>query len=179
LTASKTKPAAKKVTKQKHKYRLKFLPDALDEFQRLDGSVRSNLKKVLAKRLDKPHVPGGELHGDLVNCYKIKLRKQGVRLVYQVEDDALVVLVLAVDRREDNAAYRSAIARLVDAANAVAVGQPPQRTRHGRAVPLPDGAAAGEEHRPRLPARARLNACRNASLPLWLRAQAVTLAAQP
>lgn len=120
MTASKPKPAAKKVVKQKHKYRLKFLPEALDEFQSLDGSVRSNLKKLLAKRLDKPHVPGGELHGDLVNCYKIKLLKQGVRLVYQVEDDALVVLVLAVDKREDNAVYKSALARLVDAANTMA-----------------------------------------------------------
>lgn len=46
-------------------------------------------------------------------AYKIKLRKQGYRLVYNVEDDALVVLVLAVDKREDMAAYRSAIERLL------------------------------------------------------------------
>jgi len=120
LTASKPKLTAKTAAKQKHKYRLKFLPEALEEYQSLDGSVRANLKKLLAKRLDKPHVPGGELHGDLVDCYKIKLLKQGVRLVYQVEDDALVVLVLAVDKREDHAVYKSAMARLVDAATAMA-----------------------------------------------------------
>lgn len=57
--------------------------------------------------------PGAQLHGDLRNCYKIKLRKQGYRLVYTVEDDALVVLVLAVDKREDMAAYRSAVERLL------------------------------------------------------------------
>ena len=90
-----------------------FLPQALDEFRALDGAVRANLKKLLAKRLDQPHVPGGELHGDLAGCYKIKLLRQGVRLVYQVEDDKLVVLVLAVDRREDNLVYRSALGRLV------------------------------------------------------------------
>ena len=102
---------------KKHKYRLKFVPEALEEFQRLDGSIRANLKKLLAKRLDAPRVPGGELHGDLANCYKIKLLKQGIRLVYQVEDDELIVLVLAVDKRENSLVYRSAVGRLSGPAN--------------------------------------------------------------
>ena len=59
-------------------------------------------------------MPGAELHGDLHGCYKIKLLKQGYRLVYQVEDDVLVVLVLAIDRREDLAAYHAAMLRLLD-----------------------------------------------------------------
>ncbi len=48
-----------------------FLPSALDEYRAPDGAVRANLKKLLAKRLDHPHVPGDELHGGLANCYKI------------------------------------------------------------------------------------------------------------
>lgn len=95
------------------KYRLKFLPAALDEWNALDGSVKAVFKKILRKRLEEPRVPGAELHGDLRNCYKIKLLKQGYRLVYQIEDDVLVVLVLAVAKREDMAVYRAAIARLV------------------------------------------------------------------
>lgn len=99
----------------KHKYKLRFMPEALDEWQRLDGSVRINLKKLLAKRLDSPHVPGGELHGPLAGCYKIKLRQQGVRLVYLVEDGVLLVTVIAVDKREDGLVYESAMARLTEA----------------------------------------------------------------
>lgn len=95
------------------RYRLKFLPEAIEEWNALDGSVKEVLRKALKKRLQQPHTPGAQLHGDLRNCYKIKLRKQGYRLVYSVEDDALVVLVLAVDKREDMAAYRSAIERLL------------------------------------------------------------------
>jgi len=34
-------------------------------------------------------------------------------LVYSVENDVLVVLVLAIDKREDLAAYRSAVERLL------------------------------------------------------------------
>jgi mRNA interferase RelE/StbE len=106
LTTSDATPAASK-------YRLKFLPEALEEWKALDGSVREVLRKALKKRLEQPCTPGAQLHGDLRNCYKIKLRKQGYRLVYSVEDDVLVVLVLVVDKREDMAAYRSAVERLL------------------------------------------------------------------
>jgi mRNA interferase RelE/StbE len=95
-------------------YRLKFVPDALKEWQLLDGSIREPLRKALKKRLEQPHLPGAELHADLRGCYKIKLRKQGYRLIYLVEDDALIVLVLAIDRRDNLAAYRSALTRLLE-----------------------------------------------------------------
>lgn len=111
MTTSKAKP--------KHKYKLQFMPEALDEWRNLDGSVRINLKKLLAKRLDNPHVPGGELHGELSGCYKIKLRQQGARLVYLVEDDHLIVTVVAVDKREDGVVYQSAIIRLSAIATAL------------------------------------------------------------
>ena len=94
------------------RYRLKFVSDAWAEWLALDGSVRELLKKALKKRLVQPRPPGSVLHGDLRDCYKIKLRKQGYRLVYQVGDDVLWVLVLAIDKREDLAAYRAALTRL-------------------------------------------------------------------
>jgi len=109
-----------KATKAKHKYTLRFMPEALDEWRALDGSVKANLKKLLEKRLDNPHVPGGELHGPLAGCYKIKLRQQGARLVYSVENDHLLVTVVAVDRREDGVVYHSAVTRLSAAAEALA-----------------------------------------------------------
>jgi mRNA interferase RelE/StbE len=96
----------------KYKYKLRFMPEALDEWRSLDGSVQVNLKKLLAKRLDSPHVPGGALHGPLSGGYKIKLHQQGVCLVYAVEDGYLLVTVLAVDEREDGVVYETAISRL-------------------------------------------------------------------
>ena len=96
---------------QKHKYRLKFVPSAWAEWKALDGSAKEVLRKLLKKRLDNPHVPGAELRGALAGHYKIKLRKQGYRLVYGVQDDVLTVMVMAVDKREDCAVYESAMAR--------------------------------------------------------------------
>ncbi|CAK0780193.1 hypothetical protein CCP3SC15_700013 [Gammaproteobacteria bacterium] len=43
----------------------------------MDGSVKNLFRKLLRKRLEQPRLPGAELHGDLRDCYKIKLRKQG------------------------------------------------------------------------------------------------------
>jgi len=112
LTKSKPTP--------KYKYRLLFLPSALKEWQALDGSVKEPMRKLLRKRLNTPHVPGGALHGALAGYYKIKLKKHGFRLVYGVEDDALVVMVMAVDKREDSIVYRSALARTVEKVSALA-----------------------------------------------------------
>ena len=93
------------------------MPEALQEWHALDGSVKNLFRKALKKRLTEPHMPGNELHGDLKHCYKIKLLKHGYRLDYQVEDGELVVLVLAVDKREDMAAYKSAVLRLLGSTN--------------------------------------------------------------
>ncbi|MBH2042612.1 MAG: hypothetical protein I8H87_03550 [Comamonadaceae bacterium] len=49
---------------------MKFLPQALDEWNALDGSVKEVLRKALKKRLLQPHLPGSELHGDLKDCYQ-------------------------------------------------------------------------------------------------------------
>ena len=104
-----SKPAARKADT---KYNLKFVPDAWREWQALDGSIKQIFKPLLAKRLQTPHVPGSLLHRELAGCYKIKLLKQGYRLVYMVEDDALVVLVLSVGKRKDSVVYSAASKRI-------------------------------------------------------------------
>ena len=97
---------------RKHKYRLLFLPSALKECKALDGAVKEPLRKLLQKRLNSPHVPGEALYGELHGYYKIKLKKQGIGLVYGVEDDALIVMVMAVDKRENGVVYQSVMHRV-------------------------------------------------------------------
>jgi mRNA interferase RelE/StbE len=55
----------------------------------------------------------------VAGCYKIKLRQHRVRLVYSVEDDHLLVTVVAVDKREDSVVYESSLARLSKAVAAI------------------------------------------------------------
>ena len=46
------------------------------------------------------------------DCYKIKLRAAGYRLVYRVDDGRVVVIVVAVGRRDRNAVYKAALGRV-------------------------------------------------------------------
>lgn len=95
-------------------YELEFHEQALKEWRKLDGSIRVLFKKQLARRLQAPRVPSARLHGDLHNTYKIKLRDVGYRLVYEVIDRRLVVMVIAVGRRDHDAVYVQASRRAGD-----------------------------------------------------------------
>lgn len=92
-------------------YLLEFNLKARKEFDRLDASIRLQLAKKLKARLAGPRVEADKLAG-MPDCYKIKLRSIGYRLVYQVVDDRLVVLVIAVGKRENNQVYGAAAARI-------------------------------------------------------------------
>ncbi len=92
-------------------YSLEFRASALKEWRKLDSSLREQFKARLAERLDNPRVESARLSG-LPDCYKIKLRAAGYRLVYQVVDVRIVVIVVAVGKREDSAVYRKAQGRL-------------------------------------------------------------------
>ena len=85
-------------------YKLKFLPSALKEWKKLDTSVKQQLKKRLAERLINPHVPSAQLFG-YINHYKIKLRNSGYRLVYEVIDNELVIIVVVIGKREKGKVY--------------------------------------------------------------------------
>ncbi|WP_019865855.1 type II toxin-antitoxin system RelE family toxin [Methylovulum miyakonense] len=64
-------------------------------------SVKSQFKNKLSKCLVNPHIPANRLSG--FDCaYKIKLRSAGYRLVYEVDDQYVIVFVIAVGKRENN-----------------------------------------------------------------------------
>lgn len=91
-------------------YRLKFLVQAEKEWRKLDANTRSQFKKKLIERLDTPRIPSAKLHGSK-DRYKIKLRSSGYRLVYEVRDTEVVVLVIAVGKRERSEVYKVADTR--------------------------------------------------------------------
>jgi len=92
-------------------FKLVFKEEAKKEWDKLDASIRTQFVKKLRERVEEPHVESSRLRG-LKNCYKIKLRRIGYRLVYQVRDQELVVSVIAVGKRERNHVYKAAIKRI-------------------------------------------------------------------
>ncbi len=90
--------------------KLRFKQEALKEWRKLDRNLRHQFKKKLEKRLENPCVPSAKLSGEK-HRYKIKLRNAGYRLVYEVRKSEIVVVVIAVGKRENNVAYKSAFTR--------------------------------------------------------------------
>jgi mRNA interferase RelE/StbE len=86
-------------------YELAFLDAALEEWRKLDTQTRDQFKAKLEEWLQIPKISGSRLHG-VKERYKIKLRSAGYRLVYAVRDHQLIVLVVAVGKRERNDVYK-------------------------------------------------------------------------
>lgn len=92
-------------------YKLVFKVEAEKEWKKLDPTIKVKLKKRVLERLDNPHVPSSKLSG-MQNCYKIKLRSAGYRLVYEVRNEQIIVSVVSVGKRERNEVFKNAIKRI-------------------------------------------------------------------
>ncbi|WP_108061445.1 type II toxin-antitoxin system RelE family toxin [Poseidonibacter lekithochrous] len=86
-------------------YKLQFHKKALKEWDKIDSKIKEQFKKKLKERLENPKVPKDKLSG-FEDVYKIKLRNAGFRLAYQVKDEEIVVIVLAVGKREKDKIYK-------------------------------------------------------------------------
>ena len=86
-------------------YKLKFHEEAKKEWNKLDWTIQKQFLPILERRLQNPRVQSAKLR-DAPDCYKIKLGAVGYRMVYQVIDSEIVVLILAVGKREGGVAYR-------------------------------------------------------------------------
>lgn len=87
-------------------YNLEFKPKALKEWSKLGSTIKEQFKNKLKERLENPRVEKDKLSG-YENVYKIKLRTVGYRLAYEVKDEEIIVLVLAVGKRENDKIYKN------------------------------------------------------------------------
>lgn len=92
-------------------YKLVFKQEAKKEWEKLDSTIKSQFKKKLIERLITPRIESSRLSG-MQDCYKIKLRSAGYRLVYQVRDNELLISVVAIGKRDRNQVYKIAIKRV-------------------------------------------------------------------
>ena len=90
-------------------YRLLFHRAARKEWDRLPPDIRARFKSKLLKLLSgqESPTPANRLAGAGPDVYKIKLRQAGYRLACRLDRGELVILVIAVGRRERDAVYRA------------------------------------------------------------------------
>ncbi len=80
-------------------YQLRFTPDAAHDIQSLDGSVRSQLRKVLENKLAiNPEGYGLPLRGSLANFWKHEFARH--RVIYRIYPQIRVVAICAVEIRK-------------------------------------------------------------------------------
>lgn len=93
------------------RYELTFAPRARRAWDKLTPETKHQLAKRLAERQSQPRIASARL-SRMRDCYKIKLQAAGLRLVYRVEEQKLLILVLAVGKRERGEIYLEAIREL-------------------------------------------------------------------
>jgi len=96
-------------------WKVELTEAAEEDFSRLDGSLRKLARKKLAKLENKPYL-GEELQNrsgcDLRGYYKLYYYGTRYRIVYRVENEVLLVLVIGIGQRAHGAVYRMAAARI-------------------------------------------------------------------
>jgi mRNA interferase RelE/StbE len=94
-------------------YSIEILPSARREWKKLDGEVKQQAVRKLERLLENPRVASARLSG-MPDCYKVKLRSKGYRIIYRVVDERLQILIIAAGRRDAGKAdvYTIAAARL-------------------------------------------------------------------
>lgn len=99
-------------------WEVEFIDEAVRDMRKLDGSQRALVLKAIEKVKRSPTAEGygkplGNRSGaDLVGLFKIKLRKCGIRVVYQLVEIDGVMRIVVVGMRADDEVYREAARRL-------------------------------------------------------------------
>ena len=102
-------------------WRILYSKKALKDIALLDGSIKPKvfnaIRKVSKNPLPRQEGGYGEALGnknglDLSGCCKIKLKKYGIRVVYQLRRTEQGMDIIIVGARADSEVYKEAVQRL-------------------------------------------------------------------
>ena len=98
-------------------WELSFLPEAREDLRALDGSQRIRVVKAIAKVQSNP-LPsseggygkplGNKRLSQLSGLMKVKLKSDGIRVVYKLERIEHAMRIVVIGVRSDDAVYREA-----------------------------------------------------------------------
>lgn len=98
-------------------WELSFLPEAREDLRALDGSQRIRVVKAIAKVQSNP-LPsseggygkplGNKRLSRLSGLMKVKLKSDGIRIVYKLERIEHAMRIVVIGVRSDDAVYREA-----------------------------------------------------------------------
>jgi len=95
-------------------WKVELIPEALADFNKLDGSVKKRVLKQFVKLERNPKY--GDLLGNkaginLEGYFKLYADKKRIRIIYEEIDH--IIKIIAIDKREDMEVYRIALKRIL------------------------------------------------------------------
>lgn len=102
------------------KWQIEYIKEAQKDLRKLDPSVRKLILKAIDKTAERPLPPpdgigkplGNHTSSKLNGYYKIKLRKLGYRVVYDLVREGNRMKIIIISVRDDEAVYKEAERRI-------------------------------------------------------------------
>jgi mRNA interferase RelE/StbE len=82
-----------------HRYTIEFRRSADKELEKLDGRTRARVLRAIVALADDPRPPGVKALTGESGAWRIRIGDR--RVVYEISDTALIVLVIRVAHRSD------------------------------------------------------------------------------
>jgi len=97
-------------------FKIEFHPEAVKDFDALDGSIQKEVAKKIDALLENPFMGkplGKKLGLDLTGFYKLYVIKKKFRIVYRLEKKYLELIeIIGIGKREKEEIYRLIARRL-------------------------------------------------------------------
>lgn len=91
-------------------YRIEFIPQAVEDYKKLDGNVRKKVDKKIEELSKNPFLGeflGNKFNVDLTGFYKTYVDRKKIRIVYRLSAQEIeIVEIWGIDKREKEEIYR-------------------------------------------------------------------------
>ena len=91
-------------------YKIEFITEAVEDFGRLDGSIRKKVAKKIDELAANPYLgkPLGNLNDiNLTGFYKLYTDDKKIRIVYRLlEEETIIVEIWGIGKREKSEIYQ-------------------------------------------------------------------------
>ena len=99
------------------KFKIQLIPEAEQDFYKLDGSVKKLVLKKLIRLESNPllgEALGNKAGMDLTGYYRIYIQKKKIRIIYEIKEEILIIRVISIGKRENFSAYIQSYLRRID-----------------------------------------------------------------
>jgi mRNA interferase RelE/StbE len=97
---------------------IEFIPEAVKDYESLDGSIKILAKEKIEKLKDNPFIGeelGNKNNMDLTGYYKLYFSKKSYRIVYRiVENDVEIIEIWGIGKRDKMEIYKAVKKRIID-----------------------------------------------------------------